>query len=70
MRRITPREATRLQGMPEDMYDGVDISDAVVYKQLGNAVNVGVVRAAARALFAQGKASWLIEGSDALSAAI
>ena len=69
MRRITPREATRLQGMPEDMYDGVDISDAAVYKQLGNAVNVGVVRAAARALFTQGKASWLSEGSDALSAA-
>ncbi len=69
MRRITPCEAARLQGMPEDMYDGVDISDAAAYKQLGNAVNVGVARAAAQALFAKGKASWLAERPDPMSAA-
>jgi site-specific DNA-cytosine methylase len=59
MRRITPREATRLQGLPTDLFADAELGDAAAYKQLGNAVNVGVVKAAARALFGAGKATWL-----------
>ena len=40
-RRITPREAARLQGFPDDFVLHGD--DAVAYRHLGNAVNVGVV---------------------------
>lgn len=39
-RRITPREASRLQGIPE-WFDFGDQGDAATYKQLGNGVNVG-----------------------------
>jgi DNA (cytosine-5)-methyltransferase 1 len=41
-RRITPREAARLQGFP-DTFDFGPQGDAETYKQLGNAVCVGVV---------------------------
>jgi len=40
---ITPREAARLQGFPE-WFDFSGQRDALTYKQLGNAVNVSVVR--------------------------
>lgn len=40
-RRITPREAARLQGLP-DWFDFGEQRDALTYKQLGNGVNVGV----------------------------
>jgi DNA (cytosine-5)-methyltransferase 1 len=59
MRRITPREAARLQGIPSDVFARAGVSDAAAYKQLGNAVNVGVARHAARALFEAGGAAWL-----------
>ncbi|HEX2767476.1 MAG TPA: DNA cytosine methyltransferase [Candidatus Limnocylindria bacterium] len=49
-RRITPREAARLQGFDDSFR--LHEEDAVAYRQLGNAVNVGVVEHAARALFA------------------
>lgn len=39
-RRITPREAARLQGLP-DWFGFGDQPDAATYKQLGNGVNVG-----------------------------
>ena len=39
-RRITPREAARLQGLPE-WFDFGDQADAATYKQLGNGVAVG-----------------------------
>ena len=35
------------------------ISDAAAYKQLGNAVNVGVARFTAKALFKAGQAPWI-----------
>lgn len=42
-RRLSVREATRLQGLTEDFSFGAQ-RDALSYKQLGNAVHVGVVR--------------------------
>lgn len=41
-RRISIREAARLQGLP-DWFDFVDQTNALTYKQLGNGVNVGAV---------------------------
>lgn len=55
-RRITPREAARLQGLPDDFELSAD--DATAYRQLGNAVNVGVVEHVARRLFAGSPAGW------------
>lgn len=39
-RRISPREAARLQGLPE-WFDFGDQPDAATYRQMGNGVNVG-----------------------------
>lgn len=39
-RRLTPREAARLQGLPDSFAFGAQ-SDALTYKQLGNGVSVG-----------------------------
>jgi DNA (cytosine-5)-methyltransferase 1 len=39
-RRISPREAARLQGLPE-WFDFGDQTDAATYKQMGNGVNAG-----------------------------
>ncbi|MCE9619752.1 MAG: DNA (cytosine-5-)-methyltransferase [Planctomycetes bacterium] len=50
-RTLTPREGAKLQGVPEDIFEKAGVSDRVAYKQLGNAVNVGVVRWAAHSLF-------------------
>ncbi len=41
-RRLTVREAARLQGFP-DWFDFFDQKDSASYKQLGNAVNIGVI---------------------------
>ena len=41
-RKITPREAARLQGFPETF--DIPVSDAQAYKQFGNAVPVPVIR--------------------------
>ncbi len=41
-RRLSPREAARLQGLP-DTYDFGSQTAAATYRQMGNAVNVGVV---------------------------
>lgn len=41
-RRITPREAARLQGFP-DWFDFGDQPNAATYRQLGNGVSVGAV---------------------------
>jgi DNA (cytosine-5)-methyltransferase 1 len=39
-RRLTPREAARLQGFP-DWFDFGDQPDAKTYKQMGNAIHIG-----------------------------
>lgn len=39
-RRITPREAARLQGLP-DWFDFGDQGDALTYRQLGNGISIG-----------------------------
>lgn len=46
IRRLTPREAWRLQAFEDDLFDrarAAGISDAQLYKQAGNAVTVNVV---------------------------
>lgn len=48
MRRITPVEAARLQRIPDDVFAKAGVSDKAAYKQLGNAVNAGVVEFLAR----------------------
>ena len=45
-RRITPREAARLQGFPETFK--IPVSDTQAYKQFGNSVAVNVVTALAK----------------------
>ena len=47
-RKLTPREAARLQGFPEDFI--VNPSNSQAYKQFGNAVAVPVIRAIAAEL--------------------
>ena len=44
-RKLTPREAARLQGFPEEYV--IPVSDAQAYKQFGNSVAVPVVKAIA-----------------------
>ncbi len=44
-RKITPREAARLQGFPENYI--IPVSDVQAYKQFGNSVSVPVIRAIA-----------------------
>ncbi len=45
-RRLTPREAARLQGFPEDYK--IPVSDGQAYKQFGNSVAVPVIKALAQ----------------------
>jgi DNA (cytosine-5)-methyltransferase 1 len=45
-RKLTPREAARLQGYPENFV--IPVSDAQAYKQFGNSVAVPVIKALAK----------------------
>jgi DNA (cytosine-5)-methyltransferase 1 len=55
-RRITPREAARLQGLPDSFV--LHKKDSVAYRQLGNGVSVGVVKHVARTLFDSSALGW------------
>ena len=57
-RTLTPREAAKLQGVPEDVFANAGVSDKAAYKQLGNAVNVGVVRLVTRTLMTGEAPNW------------
>jgi DNA (cytosine-5)-methyltransferase 1 len=52
-RKLTPIEAGRLQGMPDEVYKNSTVSTQAAYKQLGNAVNVGIIKRAAGILLGQ-----------------
>lgn len=48
-RKITPREASRLQGFPDHFI--IPVSDAQAYKQFGNSVAVPVIKALAKQIY-------------------
>lgn len=48
-RKLTPREAARLQGFPEEFQ--IVVSDTQAYRQFGNSVSVPVVKAIAEQMF-------------------
>lgn len=48
-RKLTPREAARLQGFPEEFI--IPVSDTQAYKQFGNSVSIPVVYAIAEKIF-------------------
>lgn len=54
VRRLTPREYERIQGLPDDWtrwtHDGREISDTVRYRMLGNSVAVPLIEWIARRL--------------------
>ncbi len=54
LRRLSPLEGALLQGFPPEIFDGIKVDDSEFYKQLGNAVPVGVARFCAE---------WLITGT-------
>ncbi|WP_375515612.1 DNA cytosine methyltransferase [uncultured Nostoc sp.] len=51
MRRLTPREAARLQGFPDRFI--LHPNDDKAYHQLGNSVSINVVKAVAQEVIAQ-----------------
>ena len=57
LRRITPREAARLQSLP-DTFEFPGQADSASYKQLGNGVNAGVVYHVLRQQMARSDGRW------------
>lgn len=52
VRRLTPKECSRLQGFPDDWLDGLGLADSAKYRMLGNAVAVPCVEWLVRRLAA------------------
>lgn len=52
IRKLTPKECWRLQGIPDEMFDRAKMinSDSQLYKQAGNGVTVPVIKAIAEKL--------------------
>ena len=48
-RKITPREAARLQGFPEEF--SILVSDTQAYRQFGNSVSIPVIKAIAKSIY-------------------
>lgn len=72
-RRITPIEAARLQGLPDEVFPNAGVDDATAYKQTGNGVNVGTVQFVAAHLFASAGVPWghqIVEAAQAASASV
>ena len=44
VRRLTPLECQRLQGFPDDYFDGLNLADGPKFKMLGNSMAVNVMR--------------------------
>ena len=57
LRRITPREAARLQGLP-DTFEFPGQPESATYRQLGNGVNAGVVKHVARVQMERSGERW------------
>lgn len=57
-RKITPREAARLQGFPDDFI--IPVNDSQAYKQFGNSVAIPVIRALAIKIMEAIKVNWEI----------
>lgn len=51
-RKITPKEAARLQGFPKDFI--IPVSDTQAYRQFGNSVAVPVIKAVAKKIYETG----------------
>ena len=68
LRRITPREGARLQGLP-DSFEFPGQPDSATYKQLGNGVNAGVVQHVARAQMSRSGEQWqrIVEAAGAFA---
>jgi len=49
-RTLTPIEAAKLQGIPGSVFAKANVADRVAFKQLGNAVNAGVVKLVCRTM--------------------
>jgi DNA (cytosine-5)-methyltransferase 1 len=48
IRKLTPRECSRIQGFPTSFKMPKNLADSSLYKQFGNSVSVPVIEAVAR----------------------